>query len=79
MIAKIESLSKLRTMLKEAYEACYSEYMGCPWCIGHIGHDNEWHDEFCDWVKLNRTAYAVGQNEHGDEIYVRKENSDSES
>ena len=39
----------LERMVRDAYKACYSEHMNCPWCSGRVGHDNEDHDSFCLW------------------------------
>ena len=46
-------VAELTGMVADAHEACYSEYMGCPWCTGHRGHEKEYHDEFCSWAKLD--------------------------
>lgn len=42
----------LREMVVAAREACYSEYMSCPWCCGHIGVGNDLHDQFCKWPRM---------------------------
>ena len=47
----VERQKTLVAMVLRAYEACHGEYMDCPWCSGHIGHDNEWHDEWCLFPK----------------------------
>jgi hypothetical protein len=39
-------------MVLEAHEECHSEYMSCPWCSGHIGHDDERHDSGCLWLRV---------------------------
>ena len=41
-------------MLRQAHDACYSEYMGCPWCSGHLGWGagGEWHDDTCKYAAL---------------------------
>jgi len=45
----------LTEMVRDAYKACYSENMECPWCFGHIGHNNERHEDDCPWrVKYDR-------------------------
>lgn len=41
-------------MVKQAYNACYSEYMNCPWCSGHIGYENEYHDDSCKWKDVEK-------------------------
>lgn len=48
-----EELSELKVftarVVKEAHDACSSEYMNCPWCSGRVGYEDEWHDEGCIW------------------------------
>ena len=44
------SREELLKMVAEAHEACYHEYMWCPWCTGHIGHENDHHDDWCEWL-----------------------------
>ena len=33
--------------LKTFYEAMYHENMYCPCCAGHIGYNDEHHEEYC--------------------------------
>ncbi len=40
---------ELLSMVADAYHACHSECMSCPWCSGHLGGGNDRHDEFCRW------------------------------
>lgn len=42
---------ELIQMVIDAYNACYSEYMSCPWCSGRIGYEGEWHDAYCPWIR----------------------------
>lgn len=44
-----ETLEEVGNMVIAAHDACHSEYMGCPWCSGHIGEGDEWHDDYCRW------------------------------
>ncbi|KKN45717.1 hypothetical protein LCGC14_0680350 [marine sediment metagenome] len=48
----------LKRMVEQAYEACYLEYMECPWCSGHIGVGIKVHDEGCMWVWLKGKFYV---------------------
>ena len=47
-------LATLKSALQEAYNAMYSEYMGCPWCSGNIGYDAEYHYGDCIGNELAR-------------------------
>lgn len=47
------SREELLQMVNDAHEACRSEAMNCPWCAGQIVINNETHDEFCLWAKMN--------------------------
>ena len=49
LIKRLEAAEK---MVRDAHDACHSEYMGCPWCSGHVGYQNDHHDEFCPWPAL---------------------------
>jgi len=50
---------KLLEMVVDAYRACKSENMPCPWCSGQIGADTETHDESCLWVEVYREKLAI--------------------
>ena len=45
--------------LGEGYAALYSEYVSCPWCAGHIGHDNTWHADNCRYMYIIATARKI--------------------
>jgi len=49
IIADELTKQELLEMIRDAHDACYLEYMNCPWCSGNIGYRNEWHDELCKW------------------------------
>jgi len=54
-LAKAEAReAALVKMLRDAHDACHSEYMDCPWCSGHIGSGDggEWHDDTCNYAAL---------------------------
>jgi hypothetical protein len=38
--------------IRKAYDEMFGEYMPCPWCTGHIGYKNEYHDDFCIWLRI---------------------------
>ena len=40
--------------IRDAHEACYGEYMNCPWCEGRVGYENEWHNPECIWLKIEK-------------------------
>ena len=50
--------------LHKAYDAMYSEYMACPWCTGHIGHENETHDEDCIWLSIRGEHLTLLEGQH---------------
>jgi len=48
----LDTIEKLKGMIEEAYKACKSEAMGCPWCSGYISSFREEHDEYCEYIKM---------------------------
>lgn len=54
------SRRQLIQMVVDAYEACRSEAMFCPWCSGYISVHREEHDEFCLFTKLNLEFDVLG-------------------
>lgn len=52
------SRAQLLQMVVDAYEACRSESMCCPWCSGRVGYKEEWHDALCRWPAVaQETGY----------------------
>lgn len=47
---------ELLKLIKDMYEAMYSENMHCPCCTGHIGYENENHDDYCRLYKALKEA-----------------------
>jgi len=45
-------LAQCEEALNRAHDACFAEYMNCPWCSGFIGTNCEHHDEFCNFGSL---------------------------
>lgn len=52
----------LAIMIADAYDACKSESMNCPWCSGYVSHGSgqEWHDKFCKWDGFKR-CFDLGE------------------
>lgn len=42
----------LLQMVLDAYRACQSENMSCPWCSGRVAAEGEYHDPFCQIPRL---------------------------
>jgi hypothetical protein len=57
LVAILSDNAALKRMVVDAHEACYSEYMECPWCNGHIGYEAERHDENCPWSALLESSH----------------------
>ena len=59
---KVENRALLEGIV-QAHDACYSEYMECPWCWGHVGHGAERHDEGCLWLKCVQLQEEMEMND----------------
>ena len=53
---------KLVEAIISAYDMMYSEFMYCPWCDGHIGWQDERHDDDCISNKI--PAIVILREEH---------------
>ena len=56
-------MNKLDDMLFDAYRAMYSEFMGCPSCIGHIGYGDEYHQPQCPWSWIAAQRIAAQEEQ----------------
>jgi len=52
------SRETLLAMLADAYRACKSEAMNCPWCEGYLSRDREEHNPACLWLVIGPEALA---------------------
>jgi hypothetical protein len=49
-----------KQQLVSVFDACYSEYMSCPLCSGHIGWQDNRHDDFCPLLSMT-PDYRAGE------------------
>jgi len=47
---KAQHHEMLVQMVKDAYSACRSEAMNCPWCGGYVSCDRDEHQKCCPWL-----------------------------
>ena len=65
---------ELLHMIENAVDGMRSEYMNCPWCTGRLAHgEDEYHDEFCDYLKLHPQDYFATEDEYGNTLYRPKQ------